>query len=165
MRSTGYTAIISACRSPPRDVTGTAAAPPPYTTLGFPGQTKILSDVYYNRYRDYDSSLGRYIQADPIGPNGGSNPSLYAKANPLRWTDDVGLQAQAPTCHPLVKLWYDALKSAACNGPTGPRRCNEGMSTLTRVRGRESRAADWHDYGRLDLENGSPPCCGLPGSL
>ena len=48
------------------DASGAVASPSGYTILGFPGQTRTLSDLYYNRYRDYDSSLGRYIQADPI---------------------------------------------------------------------------------------------------
>jgi RHS repeat-associated protein len=74
------------------DASGTAVSPPSYTLPGFPGQVKTLSDLYYNRYRDYDSSTGRYIQADPIGLNGGSNPYLYANANPLRWIDPWGLE-------------------------------------------------------------------------
>jgi len=72
------------------DSTGAAANPTGYTILGFPGQTKTLSDIYYNRYRDYDSSLGRYIQADPIGLLGGSNPYAYAFNNPLNSTDPSG---------------------------------------------------------------------------
>jgi RHS repeat-associated protein len=72
------------------DASGQVASPTGYTVLGFPGQTKTLADLYYNRYRDYDSSLGRYIQADPIGLRGGSNPFLYAGANPLRYTDPSG---------------------------------------------------------------------------
>jgi hypothetical protein len=49
-----------------------------------------LADLYYNRYRDYDPTTGRYIQADPIGLRGGGNPYLYANANPLRFTDPSG---------------------------------------------------------------------------
>jgi RHS repeat-associated protein len=72
------------------DASGTAGPAPTYTPPGFPGQMKTLSDIYYNRYRDYDSSLGRYMQADPIGLEGGSNPYVYANANPLRFTDPSG---------------------------------------------------------------------------
>lgn len=63
---------------------------PGYTLVGFPGQTRTLMDLYYNRYRDYDPTLGRYIQADPVGLRGGANPYLYANANPLRFTDPSG---------------------------------------------------------------------------
>jgi RHS repeat-associated protein len=74
------------------DVSGAVATPSGYTVLGFPGQTRTLADLYYNRYRDYDSSLGRYIQADPIGLGGGDNDYLYANANPLRYIDPQGLE-------------------------------------------------------------------------
>jgi RHS repeat-associated protein len=75
------------------DASGAVVAAPSYAMVGFPGQTKTLSDVYYNKYRDYDSSIGRYIQADPIGLSGGGNPYLYAEANPLRYRDPSGLSA------------------------------------------------------------------------
>ena len=74
------------------DASGAVATPTGYTTLGFPGQTRTLADLYYNRYRDYDSSLGRYIQADPIGLEGGENPYVYAEANPLINIDPEGLE-------------------------------------------------------------------------
>jgi len=72
------------------DSAGNLAAPTGYTPVGFPGQTRTLADLYYNRYRDYDPTTGRYIQADPIGLRGGGNPYLYANANPLRFTDPSG---------------------------------------------------------------------------
>ena len=81
------------------DASGAVVTPPAYTMAGFPGQTKTLSDIYYNRYRDYDSSTGRYIQADPIGLGGGSNPYAYANDNPLRWTDPSGLMCIGVGCY------------------------------------------------------------------
>lgn len=57
---------------------------------GFPGQSQVLSDLYYNRARDYDPVLGRYIQADPIGLLGGANPYLYARADPVNMIDPSG---------------------------------------------------------------------------
>jgi RHS repeat-associated protein len=69
-----------------------AAIPPPtgYSAPGFPGQSRTLADLYYNRYRDYDPTTGRYIQADPIGLAGGASPYSYAMNNPLRYTDPTG---------------------------------------------------------------------------
>ena len=49
----------------------------------------------YNYFRDYDAVTGRYIESDPIGFNGGLNPYLYANANPLRFADPYGLQAES----------------------------------------------------------------------
>jgi RHS repeat-associated protein len=66
------------------------AVPASYTLPGFPGQSQTFSDLYYNRYRDYDSSTGRYIQADPIGLAGGASPYSYAMNSPLRYTDPTG---------------------------------------------------------------------------
>nr|WP_255548013.1 RHS repeat-associated core domain-containing protein [Erythrobacter ani] len=58
---------------------------------GFPGQSQVLSDLYYNRARDYDPVTGRYIQADPIGLGGGANPYLYANGDPVNLIDPLGL--------------------------------------------------------------------------
>jgi RHS repeat-associated protein len=71
-----------------------AATPNDYLLPGFPGQARVLADLYYNRYRDYDPTTGRYIQADPIGLGGGSNLYGYAGGNPANMIDPDGLQAR-----------------------------------------------------------------------
>jgi YD repeat-containing protein len=44
------------------DASGIAIVQPGgYTTPAFPGQSRTLYDLYYNRYRDYDPTTGRYI--------------------------------------------------------------------------------------------------------
>ncbi|RDC60007.1 putative deoxyribonuclease RhsC [Alteripontixanthobacter maritimus] len=67
----------------------------------------MLADLYYNRYRDYDPTTGRYIQANPIGLAGGSNPYIYVEANPINKIDPLGLFAdpghnytKSPRTHP-----------------------------------------------------------------
>ncbi|HVR89833.1 MAG TPA: RHS repeat-associated core domain-containing protein [Novosphingobium sp.] len=73
------------------DTSGTPATTPnDYFAPGFPGQSRVLPDLYYNRYRDYDPATGRYVQADPIGLEGGSNPYGYALGNPVNLTDPTG---------------------------------------------------------------------------
>jgi RHS repeat-associated protein len=61
-----------------------------YSVPGFPGQSQTTTDLYYNKYRDYDPTTGRYIQADPIGLAGGASPYSYAMNNPLRYGDPQG---------------------------------------------------------------------------
>ncbi len=68
----------------------TLSTPTGYSIPGFPGQSRTFADLYYNRYRDYDPTTGRYIQADPIGLAGGASPYSYAMNNPLRYTDPTG---------------------------------------------------------------------------
>jgi RHS repeat-associated protein len=46
---------------------------------------------YYNYFRDYDPTTGRYIQSDPIGLAGGLNTYVYALQNPTKNIDPDGL--------------------------------------------------------------------------
>jgi RHS repeat-associated protein len=73
------------------NASGSAIAMPlGYSAPGFPGQSRTLADLYYNKYRDYDPTTGRYIQADPIGLAGGASPYSYAMNSPLRYSDPTG---------------------------------------------------------------------------
>jgi len=59
--------------------------------MRFPGQfADIESGFSYNYLRDYDSTLGRYIQGDPIGQNAGANIYGYV-SSPIRAIDPFGL--------------------------------------------------------------------------
>ena len=58
----------------------------------FPGQYYDgETGLYYNYFRDYDPTLGRYVESDPIGLMGGNNTYYYTNANPIKYIDCFGL--------------------------------------------------------------------------
>jgi RHS repeat-associated protein len=60
--------------------------------LRFPGQLADgESSKYYNYFRDYDSSIGRYATSDPIGLDGGINTFVYVENSPISAIDPDGL--------------------------------------------------------------------------
>ncbi len=63
----------------------------------FPGQlADAESAKYYNYFRDYDSSIGRYTTSDPIGLRGGLNTYVFTRNSPIRFVDLLGLDLCAP---------------------------------------------------------------------
>jgi RHS repeat-associated protein len=96
-RSSGDHAIV--WRWDSTEVFGNTAANSNPNALGvydynprFPGQVADAeSGWHYNLNRDYIPSLGRYVQSDPIGLQGGINTYAYTEGNPISFTDPRGL--------------------------------------------------------------------------
>jgi RHS repeat-associated protein len=60
--------------------------------LGFPGQYyDVERGLWNNGFRDYNASLGRYVESDPTGLGGGVNTYVYAEGYPLGYADPLGL--------------------------------------------------------------------------
>lgn len=51
---------------------------------------------HYNYFRDYDPTIGRYIQSDPLGIAVGTNTFGYVLASPLDTIDPLGLEPPGP---------------------------------------------------------------------
>jgi RHS repeat-associated protein len=103
--------------------------------LRFPGQIyDAHTGLNYNYFRDYDAAIGRYIESDPIGLEGGINTYLYAGGNAIGNVDPLGLQYLGAKPPPNVGgpwtwmpdpannrggLWRDASGKSANWDPSG----------------------------------------------
>jgi RHS repeat-associated protein len=66
----------------------------------FPGQLYDKeTKLHYNWHRDYDPQLGRYVQSDPIGLEGGLNTYAYVEGNPVNYVDENGLSRRGGTIY------------------------------------------------------------------
>jgi RHS repeat-associated protein len=60
--------------------------------LRFPGQLyDSHAGLIQNYFRDYDPAIGRYVESDPIGLDGGINTYAYGASSPVLNSDAKGL--------------------------------------------------------------------------
>jgi RHS repeat-associated protein len=123
-------AVRSAVWSWPHDPFGNGNPSGSITyNLRFPGQmANGETSLFNNGFRDYDPSIGRYVQSDPIGLAGGVNTYAYVASGPLNQADFYGLystqQLTADLPRPILNTiqWLGdegAFNSTAINAYTG----------------------------------------------
>ncbi|WP_162932249.1 RHS repeat protein [Solimonas sp. K1W22B-7] len=80
--------------------------------LRHPGQVyEAESGLFQNWHRDYNPGLGRYVESDPIGLEGGISTYAYTLGSPIRFSDRTGQAIDADPFTPgpfapwLVGTW------------------------------------------------------------
>ncbi len=96
------------------------------------GDAHRPAPIHYNYFRDYDPAIGRYVESDPIGLDGGPNTYAYVGDDPLIRVDPSGeafclysIRAQRMSCisKGTDKPVFDAPFSSGNNG--GGMRCKD----------------------------------------
>ncbi|MGJ7499907.1 RHS repeat-associated core domain-containing protein [Variovorax sp. ZT5P49] len=109
--------------------------------LRYPGQyADEESGLFYNYFRSYDARTGRYSQPDPIGLDGGWNRFGYVDANPLGFTDPLGLRGGGASINYPTPMYRQPQLPHMPTRPPGPQ--------PLQPRGTESSAQGY--LGRLE---------------
>lgn len=110
----------------------------PDLDLRLPGQfaqSETGIAISQNWNRDYDTSLGRYIEADPLGIEAGPNLYGYTDGAPLSWTDVAGLDINLfppsdPQYQPAQLQSYPGLVTVKAHGsPLGIQAADKSWPT------------------------------------
>jgi RHS repeat-associated protein len=105
----------------------------PILRATLPGQWFQIEDgLAYNWHRNYDPTLGRYSQADPLGFVDGPSLQSYAKQSPLMKVDADGRTVIGPMSKPPKPP-----------NPNGPKQCASEKC----IRECEILALPTDDYG------------------
>jgi RHS repeat-associated protein len=105
--------------------------------LRFPGQYfDKETNAHYNYFRDYDPSIGRYVQSDPIGLQGGINTYSYVEAQPLAFIDPTGERIWFPigisvsACLRYPAFCKEIMRCIRSPGPCREKICNRVIPAI-----------------------------------
>ena len=79
----------------------------------YTGQAWMAPGIYHYRARAYAPELGRFLQTDPIGYSAGINVYAYVGADPVNFTDSMGLSRLPPR---KIKVRIDCAASFSEGG-------------------------------------------------
>jgi RHS repeat-associated protein len=106
---------------------------------GPPYDATASGQLIYNYFRNYDATLGRYIESDLIGLRGGINTYAYALSDPLRHTDMRGLEVcevekgRYASCNasqqPNWPLWMNKILMESCKKTFDKMGCDKSPQT------------------------------------
>jgi RHS repeat-associated protein len=143
--------------------TTTFSTPTISLDLGYPGQWSQpeAANLARNGVRDYDLSLGRYAEPDPLGIDAAPNPYAYVDGDPLNESDPWGLvpnpgegtciePVDNPICY--AALAADALSDIAAAGAAASHAMSTGADA--------QKKADYDAYKRICDEPPPPGLCG-----
>ena len=148
--------------------------------LRFPGQWDdpsfrshgLSGGVYYNVYRWYQPGTGRYSQPDPLGLRGDVNLFAYARSNPEKYFDSLGLAVQvccknipgtASRVHCYIKIIKGAGKQPSVwtwglHPPDRDRTLSGGLRSLPCSRSRVTGYVESNDWFDLASYYGDAEC-------
>ena len=110
----------------------------------FTGQKRDATGLMYYNARYYDPALGTFISPDSMVPGAGQvinyNRFLYARGNPLKYTDPTGHAGYDPTGSAWVQEFKDNHQGRA---PTSRDRFDRSVSLI--MRGPASGSRTWTD--------------------